>query len=462
MADVADLSLSNPSDVPEWDGQEAAFQTIAESAPVMLWLGDHEGRCVYLNRAQREFWGVTKLAGFDWAETIHPDDVARCFDTVGAAMAQRAPFTLEARYLRAEDGAYRILETRAGPRYAADGVFLGMVGVNTDVTDRRLTEQTLRARQDQFRALADNIHQFAWMADASGYLFWYNQRWFDYTGADLDQMRGWGWQKVHHPDHVQRVTETFQRAVDEGTPWEDTFPLRSRTGEYRWFLSRALPIRNESGAIVQWFGTNTDITERLEAEEQRTLLINELNHRVKNTLATVQSLVMQTIRHAPSPDDVRGLVEARLIALSRAHDVLTQRNWQDAELTELVARAIAPFAASRIVAEGPSVQVTPKQALALSMALHELATNAAKYGALSADDGAVAVTWGVGEGACGPELRLTWTESGGPPVAAPTRRGFGARLIERSLGADLGGSARLEFPPDGLRAEFRAPLGPKG
>jgi PAS domain S-box-containing protein len=137
-----------------------------------------------------------------------------------------------------------------------------------DSRERPLDESIHDPSEDaRFRALADAIPQLAWMTDASGWIYWYNQRWFDYTGTTLEEMQGWGWQKVHHPDHVQRVTERIQRSFDTGEPWEDTFPLRARDGVYRWFLSRALPIRDNDGNIGGWLGTNTDITDRLEAEQ---------------------------------------------------------------------------------------------------------------------------------------------------------------------------------------------------
>src|ERR1700710_1200779 len=176
-----------------------------------------------------------------------------------------------------------------------------------------------------------------------------------------------------------------------GEPWEDTFPIRGKDGEYRWFLSRALAIRGADGRIIRWFGTNTDITERLKADEQRVLLINELNHRVKNTLATVQSLAMQTMRNTDRTIDARSLFESRLMALSRTHDVLTVESWEGAQLREVARRAMEPFASKddRVSIKGPDVWLPPKQALAISMALHELATNAAKYGALSNEAGKV-------------------------------------------------------------------------
>src|SRR5262249_46311208 len=129
------------------------------------------------------------------------------------------------------------------------------------------TAAEAEARERQFRTLANSISQLAWMADHEGNIFWYNDRWYDYTGTTLEEMQGWGWQKVHHPDEVARVVERIKIAFATGEPWEDTFPLRSKNGEYRWFLSRALPIKDEKGQVVRWFGTNTDITEQRELEQ---------------------------------------------------------------------------------------------------------------------------------------------------------------------------------------------------
>ncbi|MFP4100991.1 PAS domain S-box protein [Coleofasciculus sp.] len=136
-----------------------------------------------------------------------------------------------------------------------------------DISDRKQAEEALKESEQRFRTLADNISQLAWMADENGWIFWYNQRWFDYTGTTLAQMQGWGWQQVHHPDYVEGVVEKISRCYETGEPWEDTFPLRGKDGQYRWFLSRALPIRDEAGNICCWFGTNTDITERKQTEE---------------------------------------------------------------------------------------------------------------------------------------------------------------------------------------------------
>ncbi|XWK88219.1 MAG: PAS domain S-box protein [Phormidium sp.] len=152
--------------------------------------------------------------------------------------------------------------------------------LETEIQERIKIEANLRQSEERFRTLADNISQFAWMADEKGWLFWYNRRWFDYTGTTLEEMQGWGWQKVHHPDHLPRVIESFTHSLNTGEPWEDTFPLRSKEGEFRWFLSRALPIRDEQGNIVLWFGTNTDIQDIKEVQDalrESNAILNAIN-----------------------------------------------------------------------------------------------------------------------------------------------------------------------------------------
>jgi PAS domain S-box-containing protein len=136
-----------------------------------------------------------------------------------------------------------------------------------DVTERKRTENALRESEEKFQTLANNMSQLVWMADAGGRIFWYNQRWFDYTGTTIEEMQGWGWKKVHHPDYVERVVASIQHSWDSGQPWEDTFPLRGKDGAYRWFLSRAVPIRDADGKVVRWLGTNTDVTELRDAQE---------------------------------------------------------------------------------------------------------------------------------------------------------------------------------------------------
>jgi two-component sensor histidine kinase len=184
------------------------------------------------------------------------------------------------------------------------------------------------------------------------------------------------------------------------------------------------------------------------------MLINELNHRVKNTLATVQSIASQTLRSATDLADARASFEARLLALAAAHDLLTVQSWRGAHLDEVAASALAPFQAMykpQVTCSGPPVWLTAQRALALSLALHELGTNAVKYGALAAPQGRVNLCWTLSQG----ELAVAWTEEGGPPVTAPASSGFGMRLLQRSLARELDGDVRLEFAPEGVRCEIR-------
>ncbi|HEY9825549.1 MAG TPA: PAS domain S-box protein [Stenomitos sp.] len=159
------------------------------------------------------------------------------------------------------------------PIFNPEGQVVQLLATSRDITDRIRSEEALRESEERFRTLADNMSQFAWMARANGEVFWYNQRWFNYTGTTLEEMQGWGWQKVHHPDHVERVVQHIRHCFEAGQLWEDTFPLRGQDGQYRWFLSRAVPIRNQQNKIVCWFGTNTDITERKQSEMERERLL---------------------------------------------------------------------------------------------------------------------------------------------------------------------------------------------
>jgi two-component sensor histidine kinase len=205
-----------------------------------------------------------------------------------------------------------------------------------------------------------------------------------------------------------------------------------------------------------------DITERKDAEAQQRLLIEELNHRVKNTLATVQSLAFQTFRHAESPKTARERFEARLMSLSRTHNLLNNSSWTGAPLKEVIAVEIEPYAGERtgrVITAGPDVDLTASAALALGMTFHELATNAAKYGALSAPDGRVEIAWAVASDDTGSRrLTLRWAELNGPTVSTPLARGFGSRLIEQSITQQLDGQVKLRFEPEGLVCEVTIPL----
>lgn len=193
------------------------------------------------------------------------------------------------------------------------------------------------------------------------------------------------------------------------------------------------------------------------------MLIDELNHRVKNTLATVQSIVWQALRASPDPKVAREAIESRLFALSRSHDLLTLQNWESARLWDLVHQAVAPFEladeqAERIVMSGPDIRMRPKAALALGIAFNELATNAAKYGALSNEAGRLTIEWKILHPKGVRSLDILWEESGGPPVAAPTRKGFGSHVLQRGLVLELDAVVHLEYLATGVHCRINIPL----
>ncbi len=263
------------------------------------------------------------------------------------------------------------------------------------------------------------------------------------------------------PDRPHEMSEILER-IRCGERIEHYETVRRRKDGSLVDISLSVsPVRDKAGQIVGASKIARDITERKLAEAQQRLPLDELNHRVMNTLATVQSLVIQTFRTTETREAFRDAFLGRVHALAATHNLLSQRGWVGAWLEDILLAELAPYreaAAGRINTAGERVLCPPKMALALGMAFHELASNAAKYGALSIPNGRIEVRWH----AAGPDgarrFHLEWHETGGPPVVVPQRRGFGSVLIERILRHELGGLAKLEFEPSGLRCMMEIPL----
>ncbi len=264
------------------EGRErlAEMETLLEVLPIGIGIAlDRECANIRINPAFAKLLRVgvetnASKSGPEQDVTSH----FKCVDDEGREIpAANLPMQIAARLGQAvdaielniahNDGKVTRLLEYAAPLFDEHGSPRGSVGAFVDITERRQVEAALQSSEERFRALADNMTQLAWMAECDGAIFWYNKRWFDYTGTSLEEMQGWGWQKVHHPDHISRVTEKWGIHLREGSAWEDTFPLRSKHGKFRWFLSRATPIRDESGKVTLWFGTNTDVTEQREAAD---------------------------------------------------------------------------------------------------------------------------------------------------------------------------------------------------
>lgn len=330
------------------------------------------------------------------------------------------------------------------------------------VADARLAAEAAEAR---YRAVFDQAAVGVARLAFDGTFLEVNQRFCLITGYDEGEVTGRNSAQITHPEDLAWETDETAALIAGET---QTYSLERRCirkdGDVVWVNLTASLVRRPDGAPDYLVAIVEDISERKAAEaaaeaheEHLRLLINELNHRVKNTLTTVQSMAVQTLRGAADPDEAIAQLEGRIIGLSAAHNILTDRNWEGASLGELIERTILPFAMdapARVTRAGREFWLKPQMAVALSIAFHELATNAVKYGALSTPDGRVDIDWARD----GELLEIRWRESGGPPVVEPPRKGFGSRVIERSLPRELGAPATLQFSPDGLTCAIRAVL----
>jgi PAS domain S-box-containing protein len=316
-------------------------------------------------------------------------------------------------------------------------------------------ERAIAISDREFRELADFAPVMIWRAGVDKLCDWFNKPWLEYTGRAMEDELGNGWAEGVHPDDLERCLAIYVGAFDAREPFSMEYRLRRSDGEYRWLLDNGAPFYRE-GHFAGYFGSCTDVSAHRDAQRAQRILINELNHRVKNTLAVVQAMAIQSFREEQPVAHSLAVFESRLRALSAAHDLLVARAWEEVALRGVVEATVAPHDpdGSLVSLGGPPLMLSPEAAVSVAMALHELLTNAIKYGALTVAEGRVSLGWHYVPARH--TVRLEWKESGGPAVEPPVQRGFGTRFIERVLAAQAGGTAAVTFHPDGVHCFFEA------
>jgi PAS domain S-box-containing protein len=440
-------------------------QAVLDALPIGIYACDIDGQIVRVNREAVRLWGqaprlldpTQRFCGSFRLESLDGQPIAHDRTPMARAVLHGERFDGAEAVVHNPDGTRWVARVHIAPLRDGDGAVVGAVNCFQDVSREHDMRQALERHQRTFDLAMIASQMGTWRYTLADNICEYDdnaQRLYGLTEARFLHDEE-GVKDKFHPDDMELMWARVGKALDPAGDgrYDVEYRVRQRDGSWRWLSAWGLVEFEGNGPTrkpVAIAGASRDLTEMKRAEEVQRLLVNELNHRVKNTLATVQSIAFHTLRGAVDLKTARAALDARILSLARAHDVLTDRSWSGADLGEVAARALAPFAAAQIVCGGPSRDVSPKLALALTLALHELATNAVKYGALSRPEGRVELRWAID----GAQLSLTWREAGGPPVVAPAHRGFGSTLLEEAVG----GPARLEFAPEGLRYALTTPL----
>lgn len=335
-------------------------------------------------------------------------------------------------------------------------------------TDSESTQDSLLAARDAllrmnsaFRILTDAMPQMVWSTLPNGYHDYYNARWYEFTGVPTGSTDGEAWNGVFHPDDQDHAWGLWLHSLSSGEPYEVTYRLRHHSGEYRWTLGRALPLRNERGEIVRWIGTCTDIHEAKLMAEENEVLSRELSHRIKNIFAVINGLISMTARQSPELKPLAAELQDRIASLGRAHEFARPHSEYSrpvaiaSNLHGLLGEILSAYPAlgeGRLVITGYNPPIDDRSATPIALVFHELATNSAKYGALSAEDGRVTITLEQQ----GQEVAVSWVECEGPQLSGePQNTGFGTRLVQLAITQQLAGSIERHWLPEGLRVDMK-------
>ena len=422
---------------------------ILESIDEAFYAIDRDWRLLYVNQHAERSWGRRR-------EELLGRSMLECFPTFAGSESQQAHerALAEGRPVRLET-----VSTVFGAPVEIN-IFPSPSGVSVyfrDISERRRMEQALRERDDILSLAERSAGIGVWDVDLATGSVRGTPQFFRLFGLEpceapvpIATMRA-----ARHPDDHEQVIRGFEDAVEmRRDHYEMEYRIIRPDGELRWIFGRGRVVRDASGEPVRYSGVDIDITERKRLEEHQKLLLAELNHRVRNTIATIQSIAKQSLTGGRRLDEARDSFLRRLHALAHAHGLLTQSEWRGAKLSALIENELKPYG-KQVTFGGEDVVLVPKAALILGLVLHELTTNAAKHGALSAPEGRIELAWQVIDAT---RFRLAWRERDGPEVRPGVRRGFGSRLLEKAVGYELQGQASLELAPEGACYEITAPL----
>lgn len=456
-----DITEAKEAQVALADREEqlSAFvnQTMAGFAQV-----DLEGVFTLVNDRFCEIAGRSReeLMRLRMQDITHPDDLPANIPLFERAVGDGTPYAHEKRYIRG-DGSIIWVHNSVAVVRKANGTPYGVLAISLDVSARKQSDAELHKAAESVRLAIEGAGMATWELDLRTMEGPWSPNRFDILGYPRAKS-GRGpfvdWLAVIHPDDLNRARTAAENCFDRGIPFEIEYRiLRADNGEEHWLRSHGSRILGADGQSDRFVGVSFEITEQKRAEMRRQLLVDELNHRVKNTLAIVQSIAQQSLGDGASIDAARIKFENRLQALASAHNLLMRSHWQATPLRQLVIDTLASHASSeKISIEGPDLVIGPKAAVMLALAINELATNALKYGAFSTAEGHVDIRWTTMPDT--QQFQLEWIERDGPVVKTPECRSFGTRMIERGLAAEFQGEVSLSFRPSGLICTLVAPL----
>lgn len=435
---------------------EERFRAIISQSATGIAQYEPDGCFSLANRRFCEIVGYSEseLLGMRMQDITYPDDqhdAKQLFDTM---LATGESFEIEQRYVRKDGGLVWVTNSASGLRNSSAGRIRRAVSVVIDISERKRAQEVER----RLAAIIASSDDAILSTDLNMVITSWNTGAERLYGHSADEAIGGSVMMLVPDDRREEEPAILAqiRAGQKVEPYETK--RRCKNGRLVDVLLSVSPIYDTYGRIIGASKIAHDISAKKEAERLQSVLVGELNHRVKNVLATVMAIARQTLGRGDVDQTSVGTFEARLASMARAHDLLIHGKWEEADLLAVISQALSPYPKERFEISGPAIKLAPRTVVSISLALHELATNAAKYGALSVPDGRVAITWFLEAGETD-RLRLRWQETGGPIVKPPTRKGFGSRLIESLLAAELNGQVNISYEPSGLICDVHAATG---